>query len=322
MKIYTLSQIKSVIDISAITRSIEDGFIAFSTGKAQLPPPGHLSFPEVEGECHIKFAHVFGQEFFAVKIATGFFQNSSFGLPSSNGCICVWNSKNGLLEGILLDEGYLTDLRTAMAGRITAQYLAPSNVPIIGVLGTGIQARLQVELLQDILPTRKVHVWGRTKKSVLAYQEVMTRSGYQVTIASSPEEIARSTNFIVTTTASKQPLLDSTMIQPGTHITALGADGGNKNEIAPSVFKKASVVIADSIEQCVRFGDLSYAIKEGYPENSIEELGHYIISVKEGKNRRLNDAISIVDLTGLGVQDAQIASTVMQQLLQESKEVK
>jgi ornithine cyclodeaminase len=285
---------------------MESGFAAYSRGQAMVPPVGELLFPR--GEAHIKYGHIAGDRTFAVKVATGFYDNPARGLSSSNGLVLLIDAETGVPAAVLLDEGKLTDIRTAVAGAVAAKWLAPKTVTAIGILGTGIQARLQAEYLMHVTPCRTLYAWGRRADPLEVYRRDMTALGFTVTACATPAEVAAHANLIVTTTPSKEPLLTSGDIRPGTHITAAGADTPDKNEVAPDVFANARVV-ADSLSQCRTRGDSHHALERAVlRERDIVELGAIIAG--EARGRQNDSEITIADLTGVAVQDIKIAQAV------------
>jgi ornithine cyclodeaminase len=161
MRIINLHDIKKIMKSVDIISAIEEGFIAYSTGNCVVPPIGELLFKTPPGEVHIKSGYIRGDDYYVIKIASGFYNNQAFNLPSSNGLMMLFSQKTGELLTILLDEGYLTHIRTGAAGAIAAKYLAPSSVNCIGIIGTGTQARLQLSFLRSIIPCRNVMVFGR-----------------------------------------------------------------------------------------------------------------------------------------------------------------
>ena len=308
-KIYTLEQIKDVMDKIELSEPIAKGFVAYSNGEVVVPPVGELTFTDPPGDTHIKYGYIKGDETYVIKIASGFYNNPKLGLSSSSGLMLVFSQKTGELQTVLLDEGYLTNVRTAVAGQICAKYLAPENVTSIGVLGTGIQAGMQVEYLAPVTQCKQVFVWGRTPSNAENYKEEMTAKGYHVTVADSPAQVAQKCNLIVTTTPSTSPLLSIDDILPGTHITAMGSDTPGKQELASSILEKADIIIADSISQCRERGEIAKALVEGMlDEQRILELGTIIDSPALVK--RTKESISVADLTGVAVQDVQIATAV------------
>ncbi len=311
--IHTLQEIKKALSGVNLTPFIVQGFVAYSNNEVIAPPVGELIFDDPPGDTHIKYGYIKGDEIYVIKIASGFYNNPELGLSSSSGLMLVFSQKTGILQNILLDDGHLTNVRTAIAGQIAAKYLAPETINAIGVLGTGIQARMQVEYLKAVTPCREVVVWGRTPEKVGEYTYYMEAKGFNVTQADSPAQVARSADLIITTTPSSTPLLFAADIQPGTHITAMGSDTDKKQELDSHILARADIVIGDSISQCRERGEISKALAVGLiEEKHIIELGNYISNTPPAK--RDNTTISVVDLTGVAVQDIQIAAAVCQKL--------
>jgi len=311
--VYNLDQIKSAIDFESLIASQEAGFVAYSEGRVDVPPVGYLGFPEVRGDCHIKYGRILGSDYFVIKVATGFYDNPSLSLSVGSGLMLVFSQRNGRLEGVLLDEGFLTDMRTAVAGAIAAKYLAPKQVQRIGIVGTGVQARMQLDMLKQETDCREAVVWGRDRAKATEYAEEMSAKGFSVEAVDGIRNLAATCNLIVTTTPSREPLLLASDIRPGTHITAVGADAEGKQELDPDIFAKADIVAADSRSQCIDHGDISHGVRsEVIDPTTLIELGELI------KNRNLGrtsgNQITVADLTGVAVQDIQIATMVFENL--------
>jgi ornithine cyclodeaminase len=295
----------------ALLKCIEQSFTALSDGSAVVPPVGHLGFTEPPGDMHIKYGYIKGDSHYVVKIASGFYQNHKSGLPNNNGLMLVFNAKTGMPECLLQDEGYLTDLRTALAGAVAARLLGPEKIEAIGIIGTGVQARMQLEVLSWITECREVYVYGRSEEKVLHYQKEMSAKGFDVQPCKNPEELAGRSNLIVMTTAAQKPLLFAEAIRPGTHITAMGADAPGKQELDPRILGMASVVACDSKTQCLHHGEAHFALSEGLiKEEEVKEIG----SLLKAPLNRGKDYITVADLTGIATQDIKIASFVLQHL--------
>ena len=307
MKVITLEQIKKVLPSLDLIAAIEEGFRRYSAGKAVVPPVGELLLDR--GEVHIKYGYLRDEDYYVVKIASGFYDNPRQGLPSGNGMMLLFRQETGEPAAILLDEGHLTDTRTAVAGAIAAKYLAPSGIERIGILGTGIQARLQLRRLQNVNPCRHVLVWGRGEAQAARYQKEMTPFGFRVETTLEAADLLRSCNLVVTTTPATEPLLAAADLRPGTHITAVGSDTPHKQELDAHILARADLVVADSVEQCLERGEIHWAVKAGLlTRERIVELGHVISGVKKGRSD--DTQITVADLTGLAVQDIQIGTAV------------
>jgi ornithine cyclodeaminase len=312
VKTYSREQISKIIekiDPIDIINSIEDGFVAYSQGKAVVPPVGELIFKEPPGETHIKYGYIIGDEYYVIKIASGFCENSKLNLPANSGLMLVFNQKTGHLANILLDEGYLTDIRTAAAGAVAARYLAPVKVKCIGILGAGYQGKMQLEYLKSITNCKEVIVWGRNKEELDAYKDAMSLHGFHIQTTMDTGHIAQSCNLIVTATPSRVPLLQADQIQPGTHITAMGSDTSEKQELDSKILAKADIVVSDSIDQSRQRGEVYQARRAGdLDDNRIFELGKVIDN--KALHRTSDEQITVADLTGVAVQDIQISKMI------------
>jgi ornithine cyclodeaminase len=307
VRIVGLDEIKHALDPAAVFAAIERGFARYSGGDVVVPPIGELLFDDPPGDVHIKYGYVRGDDLFVVKIASGFYRNAALGIPPQSGLMMAFRQRTGQLDTILLDEGHLTDVRTAVAGAVAAKYLAPPHIDCIGVIGTGVQARLQVQYLQSVVDCSNVLVWGRSTHSTEAYAEHMRALGYSVAAAASTAAIADRCRFIITATPSREPLIDS--LRPGTHLTAVGADTPDKNEVAPHLVMNTDLVVADSIVQCCERGEVHHALGLGFARSRLVELGDIVRGVHGGRSHP--QQISIADLTGVAVQDIQITNAVL-----------
>lgn len=309
VKTFNIDEIKQALVKVDSIESIEKGFIAYSQGKVVVPPVGEMLFSDPPGEVHIKYGYIQGEAHSVIKIASGFYENIKLGLPTGDGLMLLFSQKTGQLEGILLDEGYLTNVRTAAAGAVAAKYLAPNIIRRIGIFGAGVQGRLQLEYIKSITSCRDVMVWGINQEELDVYRKDMEKQGFNIQTSMDAEDIASRCNLIVTATPSKSPLLHASQIQPGTHITAMGSDTPEKNELDPGILEKADIIVADSLSQSRSRGEIFQALKSGrLDQNKILELGTVIQQPK--LHRHSDNQISVADLTGVAVQDIQISSAV------------
>ena len=311
MKILTRKQIEQLVSIPAILEAVEQGFMAYSEGETVIPPVAALHFDNPPGDCHIKYGYAKNGKYYVVKIASGFHDNPNLGLPAGNGLMLLFDKQTGALLSVLLDEGYLTDLRTAAAGCIAAKYLAPKNVSCIGIVGTGGQAYYQLKLLSFVTKCRRVMIWGRDESKAKKLKDHPDLHEWKIEVAKDLDQLTADCNLIVTTTSSAKPLLFAHQIRPGTHITAVGADDVGKQELDPEIFAKADKVIVDSRSQCIELGDVSYAVKRGLiKKENLLELGEVIINSSLGRNSEAE--ITVADLTGVAIQDLQIATVIFE----------
>jgi ornithine cyclodeaminase len=216
-----------------------------------------------------------------------------------NGMMLLADAGTGEPVVYLADAGHLTDLRTAAVAALIARELQRKD-QTMGILGTGIQARLAARFHARTLPLRRIYLWGRTSAHAEACAEELRKFVPDVAIQTSPSAVAAATRFIVTCTAAREPLLQEPDIEPGTHITALGADSPGKQELDPAILRSAQLLLVDSLAQCERLGELQHA-----PDQSARaiEIGAFIENPEPA-------ASSLADLTGLGVEDLFIAELI------------
>ena len=297
------------LDVEAVAE-VENAFRLLATTKVIMPPILSMEIPDVHGEVDVKTAYIPGLEGFAIKVSPGFFNNPKIGLPSLNGLMIVFSARTGLVEALLLDNGYLTDLRTAAAGAVAARHLAPLTVETAGVIGAGTQARLQIEAAHLVRNFKRVLVWGREARKAEACAADITARIRVPAFATSAEVVVRESQLVITTTPAREPIVRADWLHPGLHVTAMGSDQTGKNEIEAEAIGRADLYVCDRVSQAERVGELRAARAGGFL-NSVTppELGEIIA----GRRGRTSEAeITICDLTGTGAQDTAIAVHAME----------
>jgi len=317
MELYQRDDIEAAVrlDQKALT-AVEDGFAALGRGEVVQPPILSMAIEEANGEVDVKTAHIRGAERFAIKVSPGFFDNPKIGLPSLNGLMMVFSAKTGLVDAVLFDEGYLTAVRTALAGAIAAKHLSREASRRVAVLGAGEQAELQVRALQLVRDIDTVDVWARHRESAEAYAERMRAQGLSVNVHDSVREACEQADIIVTTTPAREPILTAQDLPEGVHVTAMGSDSPEKRELDEEVMIRADAFVCDTRAQSRTNGELKAFVKPGEDEASapfkVYELGQVIA---ENQRLRVSDAsITVCDLTGTGVQDTAIAAFALERL--------
>ena len=295
------------LDLEAVD-IVERAFAALAEGGVVMPPILSMPIAERQGEVDVKTAYVPGLDGFAIKVSPGFFDNPKRGLPSLNGLMVLLDAETGIVKAVLLDNGYLTDVRTAAAGAVAARYLAPRRVRTAAVLGAGVQAELQIRALRLVRDFEELVVWARDPGRAEAYAKRMRQVlGRAVWVVSSPEEAVRPAQLVVTTTPAAEPLVRAEWLHRGLHITAIGSDSDDKNELEPQVLARADRFVCDRRSQSSILGEMRAALAAGvFDPARADELGELCAGLKPG--RASEDEITVCDLTGTGVQDTAIAA--------------
>ena len=299
------TELRNLIGIDhASLECVSECFGWLHDGRAMVPPVAHIHAEDQQGDVDIKTAYVSGVRTFTVKIASGFPGNISRGLPGGSGMMVVFSAETGFCEAILLDNGYLTALRTGLAGAVAADHFARKEIDTVGILGAGVQARFQLRSLALVRKFKRVVVWDEWQEGVPLYvDEMRLQDHFDVKAAGSAEEVARQADLLVTVTASRSPLVKAEWLRPGLHITAVGADFPGKQELDPAVLERADRLYCDRLEQCTRLGELQHWNADQPLEAA--ELGAVIRGAAPG--RQDDREITVCDLTGVGVQDTAIA---------------
>ena len=348
-RIVTLSEIEEIVSTKQfaiqLIDAIKKGFTSYSNGEFNACPIQTMGAPPMApfgdqsinsstnyaAQTCVKSGYVTSSTHYVIKVAIG-------GHPFKNsGLMQLYSQETGKLETILMDEGILTELRTAAAGAVAAQLLAPrlttNNTHNIGILGTGVQARYQLQYLKHITECRNVLVWGRTGLKVKQFIKDMTNEGWNIKAVDNADELLDHCQLIVTTTSSRVPVLGKTWVSQGKqsptktplHITCIGSDATGKVELDPKLIEAADLLVTDSRLQTKERGEFEDMIANGTVEvEDIVEIGelanrHELHRRKEGSNENDDDdcRLTIFDSSGVAVQDCVIAMMVNEALFSQ-----
>jgi ornithine cyclodeaminase len=312
MRIIELPEIRGLLVYPELIEGMREALLAHARGDCDTPMPMHLDVAPEHAEVHMKSSYRRGGKYFALKIASTFPGNAMRGLPTGNGMMLLSSAQTGEPVTLLADAGHLTDVRTAAVAAMVARELGRRDT-VIGILGAGIQARLQAQMHAEVLDLKTVWIWGRTPERAAEcrrdLQVLLPRT--EVQAADSPAEVARESRLIVTATASRQPLLHAADLQAGTHISAVGADSVGKRELDAEILRQAALLLVDSQRQCEKLGELQHAPAEW---RRAVEIGAFC----ERRSAWDHAGITVCDFTGLGVEDLYIAEYCYQKSTGES----
>jgi ornithine cyclodeaminase len=298
MRVVELAEIRNALAYPEIIDRMRDALIAYSRGECDTPMPMHLDLAEARAEVHIKSSYRRGGRYFALKIA------ATFPGSAGNGMMLLSSAENGDPVAFLADRGHLTDVRTAAVSAMVARELGRRD-RVLGILGTGIQARLTAPLHAAVLDLDCIVLWGRSRDRAEACAADLRQMlpAVRVETAASPGEVARAARLIVTCTASREPLLRASDLAGGTHVSAVGSDSPGKQELDPEILSRVSLLLADSRKQCEKLGELQHALAVW---ESVREIGEFCASPQPFDS----SGITVCDFTGLGVEDLYIAQYV------------
>ena len=304
------SQIMELFQFDNAAKVISASYIASSSGNVQTGDVVHLSFPGSNGDCHVKSGHIKNTELYVIKIASGFYDNPSKGLPSSNGMMLAFSASTGEPKAILRDEGWLTDMRTGIGGAVATKALAAKNAEKVLIIGSGIQAQFQAKCLASLMPERpfNFNIWGRNTSAAAALAEELRGYNLNADVAKNLDEEVPLADIIITTTPATSSLFGDNLVRPGTHITAIGADTHGKQELPTSLLESASLLVCDMISQSLNHGEFQ-VINDTDLSKKVLELGNILSNSCAGRTSDYD--ITIADLTGIAAQDIAITSEII-----------
>ena len=304
------TEIMELFSFEKAVSLIQNAYIASSNGNVQTAEVVHLGFPKSNGDCHIKSGHIADTASYVIKIASGFYDNPSKGLASSNGMMLAFSATTGETVAILRDEGWLTDMRTAIGGALATRALACTSASKVLLIGTGIQAKMQAKCLVKLMPERGItfRVWGRNSTAARNTAAELSKQGLEIKIVSTLQKEVSTADIIITTTPSTTPLFANDLVRRGTHVTAIGADSPGKQELPTGLVTSASLRVCDIARQSLEHGEFQTAGKLE-PSLDVTELGHILSGAHSG--RYSDNEITVADLTGIAAQDIAITQAII-----------
>lgn len=302
-----------LVEIRDVIVAVEDAFREYGRGRARMPAKIYLDLAEYGGDFRAMPAYVAKMKLCTLKWVNAHPGNARFGLPAVMAVVIVSDPKTGLPLAIM-DGTLPTALRTGAGGAVAAKYLARKNASIIGLVGCGVQGRMQLKGLREILKVREVRVWGDRTDIIRSFVRDMKRPGETMISVSSVRECVEGCDLVVTTTPSRKPLVRSEWIAAGTHINAIGADAPGKEELDPKLLQRAKIVV-DDWGQASHSGEINVPVRRGLlkKKDIYATLGDVVAAKKKGRTN--SQEITVFDSTGLAIQDTAVAGLIYRRAL-------
>lgn len=274
--------------------------------------------PQAKGIVACMPAYLGGnQEVMGLKVVTVFHENHKLGLDSHQGVILLLDPESGVVQAVI-DGREITAIRTAAASGAATKYLARENAHHLTLIGAGVQAHTHLEAISKVRDIKSVTIWNRTRGTAEAFTE-KHGSNYEIVIADSISEATKNADIICTVTASEVPLVDLSMVKPGTHINAVGTATPNARELATDLIT-ASSLFTDVYESAINeAGEIVIPIGEGALDSkpNIVELGDLVNNIHPG--RVDENEITIYKSLGVGIQDLAAANYIYEWAKKNSK---
>jgi len=294
---------------AACIRAVEQAFALAAGSQMEVPKVVHLA--AAGGVFHVKSAgYRAAPHYVAVKVNGNFPANPpTNGLPTIQGAIVLSDGRNGAVLA-LMDSTEVTALRTGAATAVAAKYLAPAGAKTASIIGCGVQGRIQLRMLLEVLPIARVFVADSDMQCARRMAaEMQSAVDCDVVAVDEFAEATRQSQVIVTCTSARHAFLGRTHVSPGTFIAAVGADNPDKQEIEPALMAHSRVFV-DNIDQCVEIGDLRHAIAAGAMsrDDVVAELGDVVAG--RVKPAIAGSDVVVFDSTGTAIQDVAAAGAI------------
>ncbi|MCD4807254.1 MAG: alanine dehydrogenase [Methanococcoides sp.] len=302
------NDVRSILELSEVMEAVEKAFEQHGRKKVQMPPKSYLYFDKHNGDLRTMPAYLEEQDVAGVKIVNVHPDNRAKGLPSVMALVVLNSTETGQPLAVM-DGTHLTDLRTGAAGGVAAKYLARKDSHIVGIVGTGNQAKTQLMALSLVFDIHQVKVYDISTDRAEGFRgDMMQNIGAEIIVASSVEEVC-DCDILVTVTPVRKPLVRSEWIKPGTHINAIGADAAGKEELDPMLLTRAKVIV-DDIVQASHSGEVNVPLSDGVitSDDIWAEIGEVVAGIKVGRENE--SEITVFDSTGLAIQDIATATLV------------
>ena len=305
----TRQDVSALLSLKDCIAAVEEAFRRHGAG--ETIPPGVLGTHVENGGFHIKTAVLkLQRNYFAAKCNANFPQNPArHGLPTIQGAVLLHDADDGRPLAIM-DSIEITILRTGAATAVAAKYLARKDSQTALICGCGVQGRVQLRSIAEVLPLNRIFVWDLDSTRAQSFAAEMSGELHLPVEASAElRAAAQQCDVTVTCTPAKKAYLLKEFIRPGTFIAAVGADNEEKQEIDPQLLRSAKLV-CDIRSQCAAIGDLHHAIAAGLMrmEEVRAELGEVVAGRKPG--RESENEIIVFDSTGTALQDVAAAAIV------------
>lgn len=310
-------EVSRLISMKEVIGTVEEAYKAFNSNQVVQPAYVGIHLPAPRGEIDFKLGYCQSNEMISMKASSGAFINNPtlHGLPPNMGTILLFDAQTCALACVM-DGSLITGLRTGASGAVSVKALARKNAKKVSCIGTGIQARMQIRAISQVMTIEEIHAWSRSPDKLLKFKmDIEGEFGIPVVLASSKKDAVEQADILVTTTRGTGAVVEAGWVKPGTHIVAIGADQQGKQEFDPEIFRNAKIVV-DSIEQCVEKGEMQHAMNQHIitGDDIYAEIGEILLGEKPGRTR--DEEITIFDSTGMAIQDNTTATKIYRNALE------
>lgn len=296
---------RDLVSAEAAITAVEECFAAMARGQARNYPVVREVVGMADAVYGVKAGADSSARVLGLKAGGYWPGNAARGLTNHQSATLLFDADSGRASA-LVSANYLTGVRTGAASAIAAKHLARPDAHVLGIVGTGGQSLYQLRATRAVRPIDEVHAWDPSPANLARFEEEVAALGLRFTAHKSAEGAASAADVVITVTPSRQPLIRSGWLRPGTHVSAMGADTKGKQELDPNLVSAAALFV-DEIDQARTIGEFQHAFALGLiDDTSIRaSLGAVVAGLALG--RKSPDEITIFDGTGVALQDLVVA---------------
>lgn len=275
--------------------SVEEGFKVLAEGNAANSARTRLPLPT--GVFNFMSAVAPGMGVFGIK---------AYGIARGNPVkfwVQISSTETGELLAIV-DAGDMGQIRTGAASGVATKYMAKESASSVGVIGSGYQARTQLEAVCAVRDIKSAKVFSRTEERRDRFASRMSEKlGIDVTASDSAEACVDGTDVVITMTSTSQPVLRGEWLQPGMHINAAGANHWMRRELDGVAVSKADIIVTDDINQAkAECGDILFPVETGHVRwDQVRSMADVIGGRTPGRNS--DDDITLFESQGIALED-------------------
>lgn len=305
-------ELRQIITIHEAVDAVQSAFSAQARGHLNPPAGFTIDLYNVQGRVDVTGTYLDDAPYYVVKVDNTFAANPSINLPTHSGLMVIFDAATGYPAAVLVDNGYVSNLRAAAVGALAARYLANEHLAQVAVLGTGTQAYLQMKALFNVRELESVVVWSPSLAQADSYaRRIIEDHDVDIQLAESVEQAVQAADLIIVASSSQHPLIQGEWLKPGVHINVVSSGEFSRQELHGSVMTRADVIVTDKLSRATQIGEIHHGLEAGViTTNDLHgELGDLVVGKLPG---RINETqITIADLTGLGIQDSVIATLIL-----------
>lgn len=313
MLVLSHSEVESLLDLDRLVVAVEEAMAEFSAGRVSMPPRIAAVVPDRQGVLMAMPSFLPSAGALTTKMVTVFPDNTD--RPTHGAVICCFDPADGAPLAVM-DGSYVTAARTAAGSVVATKVLARPDAGVVGIIGTGVQARVHIRAFARLAGVRVIRVAGRNPTRAKLLVDEFAAGGVPVEVAASIEECVRSAGIVCATTHADDPVVRREWLQAGTHINSVGYNPAGEGEVDAATIRD-SVVAVESREAALApppagAVEIRRAIDGGIitSDHILAEVGELVAG--RGVGRTDPAQLTLYKSVGVAVEDAAAAALVLE----------